>query len=63
MSKVNSVDNDNCKMEFEYAVGHRGAKNIIPVVMEPEMRFDMLFFLDIRGDSDQSIDWIDRYYH
>jgi len=29
---------DNCKYEFTYAMNQMGSQNMIPVVMEPEMR-------------------------
>ena len=37
--KVNGMDmKDNCKYEFTYAMNQFGSQNMIPVVMEPEMR-------------------------
>jgi hypothetical protein len=37
--KVNGIDmKDNCKYEFTYAMNQMGSQNMIPVVMEPEMR-------------------------
>ena len=37
--KVNGIDmKDNCKYEFTYAVNQLGAQNMIPVIMEPEMK-------------------------
>jgi endonuclease YncB( thermonuclease family) len=38
-NKVNSLDmKDNCKYEFTYAMNQLGSQNMIPVVMEPEMK-------------------------
>lgn len=37
MEKVNLEGEDNCKLEFTYAMQQKGAKNLIPVVMEPGM--------------------------
>ena len=37
--KVNGIDmKDNCKYEFTYAMNQFGSQNMIPVIMEPEMR-------------------------
>lgn len=37
--KVNGIDmKDNCKYEFTYAMNQMGSQNMIPVVMEKEMR-------------------------
>ena len=37
--KVNGIDmKDNCKYEFTYAMNQLGSQNMIPVIMEPEMR-------------------------
>ena len=37
--KVNGMDmKDNCKYEFTYAVNQLGAQNMIPIIMEPEMK-------------------------
>jgi hypothetical protein len=37
--KVNGIDmKDNCKYEFTYAVNQLGAQNMIPIIMEPEMK-------------------------
>jgi hypothetical protein len=37
--KVNGLDmKDNCKYEFTYAMNQLGSQNMIPVIMEPEMR-------------------------
>jgi len=37
--KVNGIDmKDNCKYEFSYAVNQIGSQNMIPVVMEEEMK-------------------------
>jgi len=38
-NKVNSLDmKDNCKYEFTYAMNQLGSQNMIPVIMEPEMK-------------------------
>jgi hypothetical protein len=37
--KVNGIDmKDNCKYEFTYAMNQLGSQNMIPVIMEKEMR-------------------------
>jgi hypothetical protein len=37
--KVNGIDmTDNCKYEFSYAMNQLGSQNMIPVVLETEMR-------------------------
>jgi hypothetical protein len=37
--KVNNMDmKDNCKYEFSYAVNQLGPQNMIPVIMQEEMR-------------------------
>jgi hypothetical protein len=37
--KVNRLDmKENCKYEFTYAMNQLGSQNMVPVVMEPEMR-------------------------
>ena len=37
--KVNGVDmKDNCKYEFSYAMNQLGSQNMVPVILEPEMR-------------------------
>jgi len=37
--KVNGIDmKDNCKYEFTYAMNQMGSQNMIPVIMEKEMR-------------------------
>jgi hypothetical protein len=37
--KVNGIDmKDKCKYEFTYAMNQLGSQNMIPVIMEPEMR-------------------------
>ena len=38
LSQVKSEGNDNCKLEFQHAVRQHTAKNMIPVVMEKEMK-------------------------
>jgi hypothetical protein len=36
---VNGIDKkDNCKYEFTYAMNQMGSQNMIPVIMEKEMR-------------------------
>ena len=38
MNKVNKHGDDNCKYEFRYAREKLGSNNLIPVVMETEMK-------------------------
>jgi hypothetical protein len=38
IKKVNKQDNDNCKLEFQYAYGRKGGKCMLPIVMEQDVR-------------------------
>jgi hypothetical protein len=41
--------NDNCKMELDYALSRKGVENIVTVVMEPEMRDTSLWTSTLGG--------------
>ena len=38
MNAVNKHGDDNCKYEFRYAIEKLGSNNLIPVVMETDMK-------------------------
>lgn len=73
-NKVNGIDmKDNCKYEFTYAMNQLGSHNMIPVIMEPEMKetqkwkgelgaaLGSMLFIDL-SDENLSISELNKKY-
>lgn len=73
--KVNGIDmKDNCKYEFTYGVNQLGSQNMIPVVMEADMRntyewkgelgaaLGSMLYIDFTEDQINSTDKLEKKY-